>query len=125
MTEETINLGELFRQKLKGQKVVPSPKAKKRKESTRYGESGIRMVAKRQHNGYPKGYCFRLQYKDENGRTKHLYRKTLMKLYEDAREINQKFIVGDVKKARDFIDENTKNNEDCNYLLNEIIGDKE
>lgn len=98
MTEETVNLGVLFREKIKGQ---PYKKPQKKYKSEKSGMKGILMSPRRT---YKQGYCFVYIYYDENHKQKRIARKTLKDLYNTIKDIGGEIIVTDIKKARNFID---------------------
>lgn len=120
---QTRNLGELFREAKKGQSIDKAHrevKDKRRKQTkSSNGASGIYKVLRAKGWSNKVKYCYRYQYLDENGNTKHMQRKSLFDLYKSAKNIGHTFIVVDKQKARKFIYDNC-NDEEYRILFNEL-----
>ena len=120
---ETVNLGVLFKQALKRHST------KKQKHHARIhtinppNVSGIRRVSKIGSSDYKQGFFFKYRYRDEK-KEKSMQAKTLKDLYDKMQKINHDFVVKDVKKARNFLDENC-NDEDYNFFLHNVLQVKE
>jgi hypothetical protein len=123
MTEiETRNLGELFRERMKGQWYTRPANAKGK---ARREESGISGIRKMYRKDYAQGYCFEYIYIKKGKRTKYLYRKNLIDLYElIVNQLHDEIIVSDKKKARKFIEKYTNSDEEYKILFNKIRGVK-
>ena len=121
MTNEvTVNLGELFSQKIKEQP-LRRVKTKKIKVKKNFKESGILGVSKMHSANYSQGYSFVLKYINEQNRQQIIQKKTLKELYVYAQSKGLDFVVSDKKKARLFIDKNTKTDDDYRFLFYNII----
>ena len=119
MTKKTINLGELFRQKLKGQPVTMSKKrARKQKAKRKVKErlSGIEGITKVRNGDYKNGYFFRYHYFDDNNKKKSMQSITLKKLYDKMQDKGIDFTIQDKKRARMFVYDNCKK-EDYDFFL--------
>lgn len=116
MTEaETKNLGELFREKLRDQWYT---KPVKKRNRVRREESGIVGVSKKYTHDYAQGYCFEYKYTMQNQKTKYLYRKNLIDLYElIVNQLHNELIINDKKKAQSFIYKYANNDEEYKTLL--------
>lgn len=125
---ETKNLGELFREAKKGQPVDTSHRknVKQTKEKKKYNyargfrKSGIFGVSKVKGWSTNVLHCYKYSYTKEDGRKTSLQRKKLIDLYEAVREKGHDFYVTDMKKARNFVDNNCESNEEYNYIMNNV-----
>lgn len=120
MTEaETKNLSELFREKLRDQWYT---KPVKKRNRVRREESGIVGVSKKYTHDYAQGYCFEYKYRTQNQKTKYLYRKNLIDLYElIVNQLHNELIINDKNKARNFIEKYVNNTEEYKILFNKIL----
>ena len=120
---ETVNLGDLFKQKIKQQPVQPSKHAIKQREKNekKYRRSGIYRVAKVYNTAYKQGYFYSFTYIDEKGARRTLSSTKLIDLYKKCLNRGDNFIVTNAQKARAFIDENTDNDEDFRFIFDNVI----
>ena len=124
MTNEvTVNLGVLFQQKIKEQPIraVKTRQIKSKKVKRNNRESGILGVSKVHSNNYAQGYSFVLKYINDENQSRIIQKGTLKELYVYAQSKGLDFVVNDKKKARMFIDKNTKTNDDYKFLFYSII----
>lgn len=124
MTHEAkVNLGELFNQKIKQQPInsVKTRKIHQGNGKNKYGQSGIIGVAKVDSPNYSQGYFFVLKYRNDENRYQFIQKKSLKELYEYAQSKGLDFIVDDKKKARSFIDKNSKSDDEYKFLFYNII----
>ena len=122
--EETKNLGELFREALKGQPVKKTKIKKRVKAEKGYGrnkfrKSGIFGVSEGKKSSYGGARAFRYSYIRENGKSSSMQRKTLVLLYQAMQEKGFEFRVMDKTKARSFINKHC-NTKDRNFLMKEL-----
>lgn len=122
--KETKNLGELFREAIKGQPVKRTEIKKKTKAEKGYGgnrtrKSGIFGVSQGKKNSYNGSRVFRYSYIKENGKSTSMQRKSLILLYEAMKEKGFEFRIMDETKARSFIRKHC-DTEDRNFLMKEL-----
>lgn len=138
MKTETRNLGDLFREKLKGQSIdyshrdtmafkekIDARKKKGNNQTTRkqiqkvQGDSGIKNIAKIRSFDYKQGFYFKFTF-SKASKKQSVQSKTLLQLYNKVIDLGYDFIIADKKKARLFI-KNNCNDKDCQILLDKLF----
>lgn len=120
--KETKNLGELFKEAIKGQSTnrQKNPIRNPDKSYKRgYRESGIRRVNKVKSSTYKQGYYFRYTHKRGKGQ-KTIQSKSVKALYDKMQDKGYEFIIDDIKRARSFLDQNC-NSEDYKFFMNNVL----
>ena len=120
---ETRNLGELFREKLKGQTTHRQKNPNRLKGNYKKGFkiSGIRKVAKVTSANYKQGFYYKFTYIDEDtGKQKTMQSTSVRSLHTKMNEQGFDFVIDDIKRARSFLD-NECNKEDFVYFFDKYF----